>query len=141
ACLAGVRSRYDGHSCPHRCLEAIARLGVVIPVCPEILGGMGIPRPRCRFLGGDGEEVLAGMARVIDLHGRDRTPLFLRGARETMRIVETVSPDLILFKEGSPSCGVRRVDVEGRKAEGRGVTTALLLRAGIPIISEDDSWP
>jgi uncharacterized protein YbbK (DUF523 family) len=141
ACLAGVCSRYDGRSCPHPSLEAIVRLGVAIPVCPEILGGMGIPRPPCRFSGGDGEGVLAGEARVIDKHGTDRTTLFLRGARETVRIVETVSPDLILLKEGSPSCGVRRVDVEGREAAGRGVTTAMLLKIGIPIISEDDSWP
>jgi uncharacterized protein YbbK (DUF523 family) len=48
---------------------------------------------------------------------------------------------VILFKEGSPSCGVRRVDVEGHRTAGRGVTTAMLIRTGIPVISENDPWP
>jgi uncharacterized protein YbbK (DUF523 family) len=113
----------------------------MVPVCPEILGGMGIPRPRCRFEGGDGEKTLRGLARVVDADGHDRTSSFLKGAEEVRRIVELIGPHLVLFKEGSPSCGLRRVDVEGRKRPGRGVTTALLMDLGIPVITEDDPVP
>lgn len=139
ACLAGIRTRYDGGTRAHPRLKDLNELGVLVPVCPEILGGLGIPRPRCRFTGGDGIRVLEGSARVIDTSGRDCTSYFMRGAEEAKRVVELVSPRLILFKEGSPSCGVRRVDVGGSKEHGCGVTTALLRNLGIPIVTEDDA--
>jgi len=140
ACLAGIHTRYDGGACPHRSLDALARRGVIVPVCPEILGGMGIPRSRCRFLGGDGKSVLEGNARVIDRTGVDRTDLFLRGARETLRIMELISAEVVVFKEGSPSCGVHRIDLEGTRQEGCGVTTALLVNRGFRVVSENESW-
>ena len=84
--------------------------------------------------------MLLGKARVIDEDGVDRTDHFLRGAMETLRIVELTDPDLIIFKERSPSCGISLVDIEGRRQPGCGVTTARLLAGGIPIISEMDPW-
>ena len=141
ACLAGLRTRYDGSSRPHPLLEALRAKGVLVPVCPEILGGLGIPRLPCRFSGGDGAAVLRGEASIIDTNGTDRTISILRGAEETARVVELISPDLIIFKEGSPSCGIRRVDIEGNKQQGCGVATALVARSGIPMISEEDPLP
>ena len=141
ACLAGLRTRYDGSSRPHPLLEALRAKGVLVPVCPEILGGLGIPRLPCRFSGGDGAAVLRGEASIIDTNGTDRTFSFLRGAEETARVVELISPDLIIFKEGSPSCGIRRVDIEGNEQQGCGVATALVARSGIPMISEEDPLP
>lgn len=141
ACLAGLSTRYDGSSRPHRRLAELSTRAVLATACPEILGGMGIPRPRCRFLGGDGEKVLKGLARVMDADGHDRTSAFLRGAEEVRHIVELIEPHLIVFKEGSPSCGLRRVDVQGHKEPGCGVTTALLMDLGIPVITEEDPLP
>jgi uncharacterized protein YbbK (DUF523 family) len=141
ACLAGLHTRYDGASRPHSDLKTLAEKAVLVPVCPEILGGLGIPRTACNFVGGDGEAVLLGNAGVIDRNGIDRTQAFVKAAHEVERIVQLVHPKLIIFKEGSPSCGVRRVDIEGVKQEGCGVTTALLKPAGITIISEEDVFP
>jgi uncharacterized protein YbbK (DUF523 family) len=122
-------------------LAELAKSRLLIPICPEILGGLGIPRPRCRFSGGDGQAVLHGKAIILDETGLDRTEFFLKGARAVLQIVKLVSPDLILLKEGSPSCGVRRVDIEGVKLPGMGVTTAMLKPFGVPIITEEDSLP
>jgi uncharacterized protein YbbK (DUF523 family) len=141
ACLAGLHTRYDGSSRPHPLLEAMAQKAVLVPVCPEIFGGLGIPRRACNFVGGDGLAVLNGTARVVDRNGIDRTPAFINGAEEVARLVELVHPQLIIFKEGSPSCGLRRVDIEGVKQRGCGVAIALLKRAGITIISEEDTFP
>ena len=141
ACLAGLRTRYDGCARPHRYLKLLRRRATIVPVCPEILGGLGIPRKPCRFFGGDGARVLDRAARVFDNDGLDLTQAFLRGAWETFRIAEILIPDLILFKEGSPSCGTRRVDIDGIRQAGCGVTTALLRRTHIPIISEDEPLP
>jgi uncharacterized protein YbbK (DUF523 family) len=141
ACLAGLRTRYNGDSRLHPLLAEIAKACVLVPVCPEILGGLGIPRAACRFSGGDGIAVLQGKARVVDLNDVDRTSEFLRGAEECLRVAQLVSAELIIFKEGSPSCGLRRVDIEGEKVCGCGVVTALFMSAGIPIISEEDPLP
>ncbi len=141
ACLAGLYTRYDGSSRPHPMLATLRARSVLVPACPEILGGLGIPRPPCRFSGGDGHAVLVGEARVIDTNGTDRTLSFLRGAEETARVVELISPDLIIFKEGSPSCGIRNVDIEGKKEQGCGVATARMAGSGILMISEEDPLP
>jgi uncharacterized protein YbbK (DUF523 family) len=141
ACLAGLHTRYDGSSRPHPMLDGLRSGSLLVPVCPEILGGLGIPRLSCRFSGGDGTTVLRGEAAIIDTNGIDRTSSFLRGAEETVRVVELISPDLIIFKEGSPSCGIRRVDIGGEKRQGCGVVTAMLSGRGIPIISEEDPLP
>jgi uncharacterized protein YbbK (DUF523 family) len=140
-CLAGLHVRYDGASRPHPALAELSGRAVLVPVCPEILGGLGIPRPRCRFLRGDGAAVLLGHAKVLDETGVDRTAAFLKGAEEVLRIVELVSPSLIVFKEGSPSCGLRRVDIEGTRRSGCGVVTARLQAYSIPMISEEDPLP
>ncbi|WP_157212179.1 DUF523 domain-containing protein [Desulfomonile tiedjei] len=141
ACLTGLRTRYDGSSRPHPLLDYISKNCIVVQVCPETLGGMGIPRPASRFMGGDGTAVLRGNARVEDAFGKDRTPEFVRGAEETLAMLRLVGPELIIFKEGSPSCGVRRIDLAGAKTAGVGVATALLSTTGIPIITEEDELP
>jgi uncharacterized protein YbbK (DUF523 family) len=141
ACLVGLRTRYDGSSRPHPFLDYIAKNCIIVQVCPEILGGMGIPRPASRFIGGDGAAVLCGNARLEDAFGQDRTLEFVRGAEETVAMLRLVGPDLIIFKEGSPSCGVKRINLGGEKTRGVGVATALLSAAGIPIITEEDALP
>jgi uncharacterized protein YbbK (DUF523 family) len=141
ACLAGLHTRYDGSAKPHPRLRELGALAALVPVCPEILGGLGIPRSPCHFVGGDGAAALRGEARLIDATGADRTSFFLRAADETRRMVELVCPDLILFKEGSPSCGLRRVDIAGSWQSGCGVAPAMLRDSDIAIISEEDSLP
>lgn len=141
ACLAGLRTRYDRNSRPHSLLDYIAQNCIIVQVCPETLGGMGSPRPACRFVGGDGTAVLRGNARVEDAFGKDRTLEFVRGAQETLAMVRLVGPELIIFKEGSPSCGLNRIDLAGEKTRGVGVATALLSTTGIPIITEEDALP
>ncbi|MBI5568588.1 MAG: DUF523 domain-containing protein [Desulfomonile tiedjei] len=140
-CLAGLHVRYDSASRPHPALAELSARAILVPVCPEILGGLGIPRLRCRFFGGDGAAVLLGRAKVVDETGVDRTAAFLTGAEEVLRIVELVSPSLIVFKEGSPSCGLRRVDIAGTRQRGRGVVAARLKAYSIPMISEEDPLP
>jgi len=137
ACLVGVRCRYDGESREDpEAVELLAR-GEAIPVCPEQLGGLSTPRPRAEFVGGDGEAVLEGMARVVSEDGRDVTYAFLRGAEEVLRIALLVGVREAIFKDKSPSCGVRTIWLEGKKVPGIGVTSALLRRSGIVVRSTE----
>jgi uncharacterized protein YbbK (DUF523 family) len=83
ACLLGERVRYNGADarCPAAVLAGWAAEGRLVPFCPEVAGGLGVPRPAAEIQGGDGGAVLAGTAAVRTKDGRDLTPQFLRGAR------------------------------------------------------------
>jgi len=137
ACLVGVHCRYDQQTCPHPDLDRLMHDYVLIPVCPEQLGGLPTPRPAAEFRGGTAEEVLDGRATLQTDEGKDLTSEFLRGAREAVRLAQTLGVGLALMKRHSPSCGSCQVRREGRRVEGQGVTTCLLRQAGVEIVPLD----
>ena len=122
ACLVGMCTRYDGKSKPdNRCLQWLVGLHW-IPVCPEQLGGLSTPRTAADLTGGDGDEVLAGRATVVDKNGQDVSAEFIRGARQVLAIARAQQIEHALVKARSPSCGLQ---------DPIGVTTALLRAHGI----------
>lgn len=134
ACLIGSHCRYDGGSKPAALLVEIARRGRVLPVCPEQLGGLPTPRPPAELVGGDGDAVLRGEARVLDETGIDRSAAFLAGARAALALARRQECRLAVLKERSPSCGVCRL---AGSRKGPGVTAALLAAAGVELISDE----
>lgn len=93
-----------------------------IPVCPEQLGGLSTPRTAADLRGGDGHEVLAHRASVIDQDSRDVSAEFILGARQVLAIARAQQIEQALLKARSPSCGL---------GNPLGVTAALLLAHGI----------
>ncbi len=84
ACLVGINSMYNGASdARQRFIERMAQ-GELLPVCPEQLGGLPTPRPPSEIVGGTGEDVLDGDARIYTKNGDDVTRAFLLGADETL---------------------------------------------------------
>lgn len=140
ACLAGIQCRYDQkHQKEDRILELV-RNGKAIPVCPEQIGGLSTPRPPAEIVGGDGEDVLDGKAKVIDIHGNDVTEAFIQGAYETLKIAKEIGATEAILKERSPSCGscmIYNGEFTGNKKPGSGVTAALLRRHQIQVRSEE----
>ena len=51
ACLAGRACRYDGKANTVQALKAMVERGEAVPICPEVLGGLGIPRDPCERQG------------------------------------------------------------------------------------------
>lgn len=137
ACLLGFNCRYDGEGRPDEDLLSSALRKLFVPVCPEQLGGLPTPRAPSGIIGGDGLDVLEGKSRIIDASGRDVTDCFLRGANEAMRIVELLEISTAIMKEKSPSCGVCHIKRNGSIVRGTGVTSALLAKSGIRVISSD----
>lgn len=134
ACLLGVRCRYDGGDNLTPEVTDAAGSCCLIPVCPEILGGLPTPRTPAEVVGGDGAEVLAGRARVMTQEGRDVTAAFVRGAGEVLRVARVLGVGEAWLKGGSPSCGVSRIydgTFSRRLRPGAGVTAALLAREGL----------
>ncbi|KAB8189338.1 DUF523 domain-containing protein [Nonomuraea phyllanthi] len=143
ACLMGRPVRYDGRartSADAR-LAAWREEGRLVPHCPEVAGGLPIPRPAAEIEGGaGGAAVLSGAARVLASDGSDVTAAFVAGARSALALARSSGVRLAVLKEGSPSCGVLSVydgTFTGRRGPGQGVTTALLERNGIRVFDED----
>jgi len=135
ACLVDLQCRFDGTSCPKpSVLDERADEGVV-PVCPEQLGGLPTPRSPAVIVGGDGHDVLAGRARLVNGDGQDVTEHFLRGAREVLALAQRLGIRKAWLKSKSPSCGLGGLsDGLGGVRPGDGVTAALLIENGIEVV-------
>lgn len=142
SCLVGKRCRYDGRSQPNEEALRLYNMGAAFPVCPECLGGLKVPRPSAEIVGGSGEDVLSGSARVIarlpNGSEKDVTTEFILGAYKTLETAKECGADEVLLKAKSPSCGCGLIydgSFSGRLREGNGVTAALLLKNGIGVRS------
>ncbi len=130
-CLLGEPCRYDGRSVPVPGLEKLRAAGhTLIPVCPEVLGGLPTPRPPAE-LQPDG--------RVVNRAGEDVTDAYQAGARLALELARREACALAVLKARSPSCGSSQVydgTFSGTLIPGQGTAARLLIQAGIPVIDE-----
>lgn len=144
ACLAGIACRYDGNDNLVTKIQELLEKEETILICPEVLGGLPTPRTPAEIVGGNGDDVLNGTAKVIDQNGNDVTEIFIEGAYKALHQIKDLNPEYIILKERSPSCGSSVIyigEFNGQKQNGYGVTTALFRRHGFTVISEDDFIP
>ncbi|MET3453970.1 DUF523 domain-containing protein [Pseudomonas kilonensis] len=139
-CLLGHRVRYDGGaSGPFDQLQQWLDEGRVVPLCPEVAGGLPTPRAAAEIPGGQGGRVLDGQAVVITTDGEDVSAQFLSGANQALELVRAHGIQIAVLKANSPSCGnLLTYDgtFSGVKVSGEGVTAALLKRHGVRVFSE-----
>ena len=133
ACLLGERVRYDGgeKGSKHPVLMRWLAEGRVVRVCPEVEGGLPVPRPPA-------ERQPDG--RVLMKTGLDVTDAFKRGAAEALRLVRENQIEVAVLKEGSPSCGSGFI-YDGTFSKQRltgevGETTRVLRAEGVKVFSE-----
>ncbi|GGF78868.1 hypothetical protein GCM10010912_24900 [Paenibacillus albidus] len=139
SCLAGMKVRYNGTDCLDDTIQSLLAGNQAVAVCPELLGGFVTPREPAEIVGGDGDDVLAGRARVVDKSGTDVTEMYIRGAHITLEKARGVGAKVVVLKENSPSCGSAMIyngTFSGEKIAGHGVTAALLRQHGIEVASE-----
>ena len=139
-CLLGHRVRYDGGaSGPYDQLRQWLDEGRVVPLCPEVAGGLPTPRAAAEIPGGQGGQVLDGQAAVITTDGEDVSAQFLSGAYQALELVRAHGIQIAVLKANSPSCGnLLTYDgtFSGVKVSGEGVTAALLKRHGVRVFNE-----
>ena len=130
-CLLGEPCRYDGKSKPVLELEKLRDRGYdLIPVCPEVLGGLPTPRPPA-------ERQEDG--RVVNRLGTDVTKEYRRGAELALELALREGCALAVLKAKSPSCGNCRIydgSFTGTLKPGKGVTAELLEQSGIRVLNE-----
>lgn len=100
ACLAGMACKYNGkdNNTDSRVVNLVNE-GKAIPVCPEMLGGLSVPRVPSEICGD----------KVINLEGKDVTEAFERGARRALAITQAVNASQAILMPRSPSCGCGQI--------------------------------
>lgn len=111
--------------------------------CPED-AGIGTPRTMPDIHGGDGFDVVRGTAKVLDQYGADLTDGMIRGAEKMVTYALANRIELAVLTDASAACGSQVISdgcrfTEPRKyTAGVGVAAAMLLDAGIPVLSQRD---
>lgn len=129
ACLLGVECRYNHKGALLPEIEALMKNHHLIPVCPEIMGGLATPRTPAERRGD----------RVITKDGMDVTSAYEKGASETLKLARLFDCKAAILKERSPSCGSGRIydgTFTGMLRQGEGVCAQLLSQNGIKVYGE-----
>lgn len=129
ACLLGVCCRYNGNGVLDETVQGLMQEANLIPVCPEILGGLSTPRIPSERVG----------ASVIAKDGTDVTMQYQKGAREVVKLAKLYHCSCAVLKERSPACGCGRIydgTHTGTLVDGNGVAAEALLREQIPVFGE-----
>jgi len=131
ACLLGVKCRYDGESKSCEKVISLSKKEALIPICPEQLGGLPTPRTPAEQKG----------KKVFTKNGEDVTSKFENGAEEVLKLAKLYNIKEAILKQRSPSCGSGKIydgTFSNTLIKGDGVTTILLKRNGIKVISEEE---
>ena len=129
ACLLGVSCRYDGKSKPNENVIALKDRYNIIPVCPEIMGGLPTPRTASEIQG----------CQVVMGDGTNVTKEYRKGAEEVLKLCRLFGCKRAVLKEKSPSCGCGKVyngTFSGKLIDGNGITAKLLMENGIEVFGE-----
>ena len=131
ACLLGHNCKYSGGNNRSQKVLDYIEGHEVIPVCPEVTGGMSTPRVPVELKNG----------KAINRDGEDVTEFFLRGVEKTMEKLDGQNIDLAILQPRSPSCGCKQIyDGTFTKTliDGKGMFAQALAEAGIPMMDGDD---
>lgn len=130
-CLCGVHCRYDGRDVHFEAFDHLSDFVNLIPICPEIMGGLPTPRPPAEKIDN----------RIVTNEHEDVSEQYVRGAFTALSIAKKFKCNVAILKEYSPSCGVNKIydgSFTGRKIEGLGVTAKLLIDNGLEVYSDED---
>lgn len=132
ACLLGVPCNHRGASSQRPAVVELGRRHVLVPVCPEVAGGLPVPRDAA-------ERTPEG--RVVTVAGDDVTDAYRRGAEVAVALARRHDVVGAVLKARSPSCGCHQVydgTFSRSLVDGEGLTAGALRAAGYPMASEED---
>jgi len=131
ACLLGENCKYNGgNNLNDRVVQFVAG-HEVIPVCPEVLGGLPCPRKPVEWQG----------ERVVTRDGEDCTAQFCAGVEAVRRIIDGRQIDLAILQSRSPTCGVKQIydgTFSGTRITGMGSLARMLSEIGVPLMDAED---
>ena len=144
SCLLGEDTRYDGANSSvamnpkfkfsqKELFMDIMCENEIFSVCPEVAGGLGIPRSKAELVSQNKP------FKVLDFEQNDVTINFLLGAKKALDICLENNIKVALFKSKSPSCGNNTIydgTFSENLVEGKGLSARLLEENGIKVFNE-----
>jgi uncharacterized protein YbbK (DUF523 family) len=135
SCFLGNKVRYDGgdNLIENETIERWRRENRLVVICPELAGGLSIPRAPAEI------QISDTSIAVKTIVGEDVTAAFEGGAQQALQLCERYNIRYALLKESSPSCGSSTVyngEFNQQKISGQGITTAILRANGVKVYSE-----
>jgi uncharacterized protein YbbK (DUF523 family) len=131
ACLLGENCKYNGGNNLNPELLQMLSGHTVIPICPEVMGGLPTPRTPAEIVNGE----------VINREEVSVDAKFREGASRALEKARQEKPDLIILQSRSPSCGVREIydgTFSGRLVSGHGIFAGLAQENGFPVMDVED---
>ncbi len=131
ACLLGENCKYNGGNNESKKLKDYVEGHTVVPVCPEVMGGLPTPR--------DPAEIIGGVVRQKS--GRSVDEEFRAGARAALKKIKDAGAELVILQSRSPSCGVKEIydgTFTGHLVKGKGVFAVMLEEEGIRAMDVED---
>jgi len=115
-CCAGALCRYRGNGYLIKRVAEMAKTENFVTCCPEVDGGLPIPREGCSVVKG----------RVIGRKtGRDYTEAYMLGARNALAICKALGIKRAYMLKNSPACG-KDYGVAAKHLEKNGVEVIAL---------------
>lgn len=131
ACLLGNKVRYDGKDSFKEEIAMLSEKYELIPVCPEVLGGLMIPRDPAEING----------SLVLTNKGKDVTINFREGAQTVLDLCKENHISKAIMKSKSPSCGKGKIydgSFSHHLIDGNGIAVELLLKNNIKVYNENE---
>jgi len=131
ACLLGENCKYNGGNNYSESVMEFVKGREVIPVCPERLAGLGIPRTPIEIRGD----------RVISRDGKDVTAALREAVQKILAQLSAEDVECVVLKSRSPTCGVKQVYdgiFTGTLVDGMGVLARALADAGYKVVDAED---
>jgi uncharacterized protein YbbK (DUF523 family) len=127
ACLLGEKVRYDGGD--NALLDERLQALDVVPCCPEVDGGLPIPRIPAEIY----------HDRVVNREGKDVTKAFQKGANHALSLVKEHGIKVAIMKANSPSCSNENIydgTFSKHLTKGKGLTVGVLEKEGVKVFNE-----
>ncbi|MFQ9980877.1 MAG: DUF523 domain-containing protein [Finegoldia magna] len=133
ACLLGVDCKYNGsnNKLDDEIINLLKEKYNLIPVCPEIMGGMPTPRNPIEISDG----------KVFDNDGVEFTKEFEKGSDEVLKLAKLYDATIAILKENSPSCGSNYIydgTFNHKKIKGKGIAALKLSKENIKLFTEEN---
>ncbi|MBS7576321.1 MULTISPECIES: DUF523 domain-containing protein [unclassified Enterococcus] len=131
SCILGKYCRYNGSNAINPSVIEWLKDHEAVSLCPEVLAGLGTPRPSAELNNG----------RVKEVTGDDVTELYQKGVQLAMSDINESEIDLAILQSRSPTCGVNQIyngNFDGQLIEGQGIFAQYLISKGIRVIDVAD---
>ena len=131
ACLFGENCKYNGGNNLNAAVLKFVEGHEVVPICPEMMAGMGCPRTPVELVNGI----------VTDRNGNVVDGIIRNAVARALEQIKGQEIDCAVLQSRSPTCGVNQIydgTFSGTRIPGSGIFAQALKDAGYRVIDAED---